>query len=47
MKKNKKQYKKITSLAKRNKLNSFDLITNYGLLSGDMNLFKTLKILSY
>ena len=44
MKQTKKQYKRIIILAKRNKLNFFDLITNYGLLSGDMNLFKTLKI---
>ena len=38
------KYKKITQLAKKNKLNTFELVTNYGLLSGNQNLFKTLTI---
>ena len=29
---------------KKYKINDFELITNYGLFSGDTNLFKTLKI---
>ena len=39
-----KKYKKIIGLIKKNKFTTFDAITNYGLLSGDTNLFKTLKI---
>ena len=38
------KYKNITKLAKTNKLNTFELVTNYGLLSGNQNLFKTLTI---
>ena len=38
------KYSKIVNLAKKNKFSSFDIFTNYGLLSGDRNLFKTLKI---
>ncbi len=44
MKLNLKKYSKIVELAKKNKFNSFEIFTNYGLLSGDRNLFKTLKI---
>ena len=40
----KKNYQKITSLKNKFKFNDFDLITNYGLFSGDSNLFKTLTI---
>ena len=40
----KKKYKKILSLKKKFNFNEFDLITNYGLFSGDTNLYKTLKI---
>ena len=39
-----KKYKKIIRLVKKNKFTTFDAITSYGLLSGDTNLFKTLKI---
>ena len=39
-----KKYKKITKLAKRLGFSDFELVTNYGLLSGDTNLFKTLTI---
>ncbi len=38
------KYSKIVNLAKKNKFSIFDIITNYGLFSGDRNLFKTLKI---
>ena len=38
------KYKQITKLAKANKFNSFEMITNYGLFSGNQNLFKTLTI---
>ena len=44
MKLTKKNYKKILSLKNKHKFNDFDLITNYGLFSGNTNLFKTLKI---
>ena len=40
----KTKYKKILKLKKKFKFNDFDLITNYGLFSGDTNLFKTLTI---
>ena len=39
-------YKKIIKLKKKFNFNDFDLITNYGLFSGDTNLFKTLTIYS-
>ena len=39
-----RKYSKIVNLAKKNKFSNFDNLTNYGLLSGDRNLFKTLKI---
>ena len=39
-----KKYKKILDLKKKFKFTDFDLITNYGLFSGDTNLFKTLII---
>lgn len=39
-----KKYRKITSLAKRYNFKEFDLITKYGLFSGNQNLFKTLTI---
>lgn len=39
-----KKYAKIIELVKKNKFTNFDILTNYGLLSGDRNLFKTLKI---
>ena len=39
-----KSYKKILKLINKHNLSKFDLITNYGLLSGDTNLFKTLTI---
>ena len=38
------KYSKIVNLAKKNKFSIFDILTNYGLFSGDRNLFKTLKI---
>ena len=44
MKINLKNYKKITKLKKKFNFTDFDLITNYGLFSGDTNLFKTLII---
>jgi hypothetical protein len=44
MKLAKKKYKKIIKLKKEFKFKEFDLITNYGLFSGDTNLFKTLVI---
>ena len=37
-------YKKILNIIKKFKISNFDLITNYGLFSGDTNLFKTLTI---
>mgnify|MGYP001179075659 FL=1 len=37
-------YKKILKIADKYNFNKFDLITNYGLFSGDTNLFKTLTI---
>lgn len=39
-----KKYIKVLDLAKKNKITKFELITNYGLFSGDTNLFKTLTI---
>ena len=39
-----KKYAKIVSLAKKNNFSIFEILTNYGLFSGDRNLFKTLKI---
>tara|TARA_Y100000310_G_C20560918_1_gene753022 strand:- start:429 stop:1106 length:678 start_codon:yes stop_codon:yes gene_type:complete len=44
MKLTKPYYKKILKFKKKYKINDFELITNYGLFSGDTNLFKTLKI---
>lgn len=41
-----KKYKSVLKLKKKLKLTDFDLITNYGLFSGDANLYKTLKIFS-
>jgi hypothetical protein len=38
------KYKKILNLKKKFKFSEFELITNYGLFSGDTNLFKTLTI---
>lgn len=40
-----KKYKKISKLAKHLGFSNFELITNYGLFSGDTNLFKVLKII--
>ena len=37
-------YKKIVKLIKKYNFSEFDLISNYGLFSGDTNLFKTLTI---
>jgi hypothetical protein len=39
-----KKYSKIVNLAKKNNFSIFEILTNYGLFSGDSNLFKTLKI---
>ena len=39
-----KKYKQIIKLKKRNNFSDFDIITNYGLFSGDSNLYKTLII---
>ena len=44
MKLSKKKYLRISSLIKKYNFDKFDLITNYGLFSGNTNLFKTLKI---
>lgn len=44
MKLEKKNYQKISKLIRKYKFSNFELITNYGLFSGDTNLFKTLKI---
>jgi hypothetical protein len=44
MKVNLKKYKNIIKFKKKFNLTDFDLITNYGLFSGDTNLFKTLII---
>ena len=44
MKLSKNKYLKINSLIKKFDFNQFELITNYGLFSGNTNLFKTLKI---
>ena len=41
---NLKKYIKVLNLAKKNKITKFELITNYGLFSGDTNLFKTVTI---
>ena len=41
------KYSRIVNLAKKNKFSSFDIFTNYGLFSGDRNLFKTLKIFEF
>ncbi len=38
------KYQKILKLKKKFKFSDFELITNYGLFSGDTNLFKTLTI---
>jgi hypothetical protein len=38
------KYKQIIKLKKKNNFSDFDLITNYGLFSGDANLYKTLII---
>ena len=40
----KKKYLQIIKLKKKFKFSDFELITNYGLFSGDTNLFKTLTI---
>lgn len=40
----KEKYLKILKLKKKFKISDFELITNYGLFSGDTNLFKTLTI---
>ncbi len=40
----KDKYKNIVKLKKKFNFTDFDLITNYGLFSGDTNLFKTLII---
>lgn len=40
----KKRYRNILNLKKNYKFSDFELITNYGLFSGDTNLFKTLII---
>ena len=39
-----KKYKKILQLKKKYGFSEFELITNYGLFSGDANLYKTLTI---
>ena len=39
-----KRYKKIINLKKKYHFSDFEIATNYGLFSGDTNLFKTLKI---
>ena len=39
-----KKYSKIINIAKKNNFSDFEMVTNYGLFSGDSNLFKTLKI---
>jgi hypothetical protein len=44
MKLTKNKYLKIKNLIKKFDFNEFELITNYGLFSGNTNLFKTLKI---
>ena len=44
MKLKKSKYKKILKLKKKFRFTDFELITNYGLFSGDTNLFKTLTI---
>ena len=44
MKLTKNRYLNIKSLIKKFDFNEFELITNYGLFSGNTNLFKTLKI---
>ena len=44
MKISKKNYLKIASLIKKYNFSNLDLVTNYGLFSGNTNLFKTLKI---
>lgn len=44
MKLKKNYYQKILNYKKKFKFTDFDLITNYGLFSGDTNLFKTLTI---
>lgn len=38
------KYSKILKLVKKYKFSDFEIITNYGLFSGDRNLYKTLKI---
>ncbi len=40
----KSKYKKILKLKKKFRFTDFEFITNYGLFSGDRNLFKTLTI---
>ncbi len=39
-----KKYQKIDNLIKKYSFTKFQLITNYGLFSGNTNLFKTLKV---
>ncbi len=41
---NAKKYKKIINIINNYKISKFELISNYGLYSGDTNLFKTLTI---
>lgn len=41
------KYSKIVNLAKKNNFSIFEILTNYGLFSGDSNLFKTLKIFEF
>ena len=41
---NTKKYKNIKKLIKKYNFSKFNLISNYGLFSGDTNLFKTLTI---
>ena len=41
---NTKKYKKIINIINNYKISKFELISNYGLYSGDTNLFKTLTI---
>ena len=38
------KYKKINNIIKKYNISKFELITNYGLYSGDTNLYKTLTI---
>jgi len=42
-----KKYHKIIKLADQYKFDKFDLVTNYGLFSGERNLYKTLKVFEF